>query len=75
MLAALSTERDGHILRALSPSNRISALCGQGSAAEGFAWVGGQPDAREGVRAFLEKTTPAWKGNLDALDNAPFGEE
>jgi enoyl-CoA hydratase/carnithine racemase len=40
-----------------------------------FAWVGGQPDAREGVRAFLEKTTPAWKGNLDALDNAPFGEE
>ena len=42
MLAALSTERDGHILRALSPSNRISALCGQGSAAEGFAWVGGQ---------------------------------
>ncbi len=40
-----------------------------------FAWVGGQPDAREGVRAFLEKTTPAWKGNLDVLDNAPFGEE
>jgi enoyl-CoA hydratase/carnithine racemase len=26
-----------------------------------FAWVGSQPDAREGVLAFLEKREPAWK--------------
>jgi enoyl-CoA hydratase/carnithine racemase len=26
-----------------------------------FAWVGGQPDAREGVLSFLEKREPAWK--------------
>jgi enoyl-CoA hydratase/carnithine racemase len=26
-----------------------------------FAWVAGQPDAREGVVAFLEKREPAWK--------------
>ena len=26
-----------------------------------FAWAGGQPDAREGVVAFLEKREPAWK--------------
>jgi enoyl-CoA hydratase/carnithine racemase len=26
-----------------------------------FGWTGGQPDAREGVSAFLEKRTPTWK--------------
>jgi enoyl-CoA hydratase/carnithine racemase len=26
-----------------------------------LAWAGGQPDAREGVVAFLEKREPAWK--------------
>lgn len=26
-----------------------------------FAWLGGQPDAREGVMSFLEKREPAWK--------------
>jgi enoyl-CoA hydratase/carnithine racemase len=26
-----------------------------------FTWLGGQPDAREGVLAFLEKREPAWK--------------
>ncbi|MHC4494080.1 MAG: hypothetical protein ACYTDU_21010 [Planctomycetota bacterium] len=25
-----------------------------------FAWVGEQPDAREGVEAFLEKRAPRW---------------
>lgn len=37
-----------------------------------FAWVGQQPDAREGVRAFLEKSTPEWRGDLGELRNAPF---
>jgi enoyl-CoA hydratase/carnithine racemase len=26
-----------------------------------FGWIGGQPDAREGVMSFLEKRTPDWK--------------
>ena len=26
-----------------------------------FAWVGSQPDAREGVVSFLEKRAPEWK--------------
>ena len=26
-----------------------------------FAWVGGQPDAREGIESFLEKRAPQWK--------------
>ena len=26
-----------------------------------FAWIGNQPDAREGVMSFLEKRTPDWK--------------
>jgi enoyl-CoA hydratase/carnithine racemase len=25
-----------------------------------FGWLGGQPDAREGVEAFLEKRAPRW---------------
>lgn len=25
-----------------------------------FRWMGNQPDAREGVTAFLEKRTPDW---------------
>jgi enoyl-CoA hydratase/carnithine racemase len=28
-----------------------------------FAWAGNQPDAREGVAAFLEKRLPAWTGS------------
>ena len=38
-----------------------------------FAWLGQQPDAREGVRAFLAKTAPEWAGDLDSLAQAPFG--
>jgi len=26
-----------------------------------FAWLGGQPDAKEGVVSFLEKRSPEWK--------------
>ena len=26
-----------------------------------FAWLGSQPDAREGVLAFLEKRDPEWQ--------------
>ncbi len=26
-----------------------------------FAWLGSQPDAREGVLAFLEKREPEWQ--------------
>ncbi|MFT5389867.1 MAG: enoyl-CoA hydratase/carnithine racemase [Gammaproteobacteria bacterium] len=26
-----------------------------------FAWVGNQPDAREGIESFLEKRAPSWK--------------
>jgi enoyl-CoA hydratase/carnithine racemase len=29
-----------------------------------FAWAGNQPDAREGVQAFLERRTPRWSGKL-----------
>lgn len=28
-----------------------------------FAWLGGQPDAREGVESFLEKRPPQWRGD------------
>ena len=36
-----------------------------------FAWVGNQPDAREGVMSFVEKREPAWKMsvNNDMPDN------
>ena len=30
-----------------------------------FAWVGTQPDAREGVLHFLEKLPPRWQGSVD----------
>jgi enoyl-CoA hydratase/carnithine racemase len=26
-----------------------------------FAWLGNQPDAREGIQSFLEKRAPAWQ--------------
>ena len=26
-----------------------------------FAWIGSQPDAREGVLSFIEKRNPEWK--------------
>jgi enoyl-CoA hydratase/carnithine racemase len=38
-----------------------------------FAWIGAQPDAREGIEAFLEKRSPRWSMSVcrdlpDALD-------
>lgn len=42
MASALPNERSGHILRALGPSTSLSAMCTQGAATAGFAWVGGQ---------------------------------
>ena len=35
-----------------------------------FAWAGNQPDAREGVTAFLEKRAPSWTGRIDEEWNA-----
>ena len=32
-----------------------------------FAWLGTQPDAAEGVQAFLDKRDPHWTGDLDTL--------
>ena len=34
-----------------------------------FGWTGQQPDAREGITAFLEKRTPEWK--LRASEDLP----
>jgi enoyl-CoA hydratase/carnithine racemase len=42
----------------LVEGDRASAARRQG---ELFAWTGRQADAREGVMAFLEKRSPAWK--------------
>ena len=32
-----------------------------------FAWAGRQPDAKEGVMAFLERRQPVWQNSLDDL--------
>jgi enoyl-CoA hydratase/carnithine racemase len=32
-----------------------------------FAWAGHQPDAKEGVMAFLERRDPVWQNSLDDL--------
>jgi enoyl-CoA hydratase/carnithine racemase len=36
-----------------------------------FAWVGNQPDAREGIESFLEKRPPSWK--MSAVRDLPDG--
>jgi len=36
-----------------------------------FRWMGRQPDAAEGVRAFLEKEQPLWTGSKHAKPPAP----
>jgi enoyl-CoA hydratase/carnithine racemase len=35
-----------------------------------FAWAGRQPDAKEGVMAFLERRQPVWQNSLDDLPPA-----
>ena len=30
-----------------------------------FTWAGHQPDAKEGVMAFLEKRDPVWRNSID----------
>lgn len=44
----------------LTNPDRADALASQ---REAFAWTGRQPDAREGVMAFLEKRDPEWEGS------------
>jgi enoyl-CoA hydratase/carnithine racemase len=43
-----------------------------------FRWIGREPDAAEGVRSFLEKDTPSWKGSKraqhPALPDRPWGD-
>ena len=45
------------------PSLRLGLTAPEMMRCEGplFAWAGAQPDAREGVLAFLEKREPVWK--------------
>ena len=47
----------------LTNPDRDDALARQ---REVFAWTGRQPDAREGVMAFLEKRDPEWEGSKTA---------
>ena len=32
-----------------------------------FAWVGNQPDAKEGVMSFIERRDPEWSMNISEL--------
>ncbi len=57
----------GLIYRFLAEPDRNAAHTLEGSA---FSWMGSQPDAREGVTAFLEKRQPNW--SLSKHTQLPF---